>query len=86
MAYGNYGNNRGNYGNNRSNNNGGFQQQQPMQQQQQPEKTIEEQITERLDVFQMILQQAEQRGIAKDDLLMSGVTAWVTSMVTNFKR
>lgn len=85
MAYGNYGNNRGNYGNNRYNNNGGFQQQQPAQQQQ-PEKTIEEQIAERLDVFQMILQQAEQRGIAKDDLLMSGVTAWVTSMVTNFRR
>lgn len=86
MAYGNYGNNRGNYGNNRYNNNGGFQQQQPQQPAPAPEKSIEEQIAERLDVFQMILQQAEQRGIAKDDLLMSGVTAWVTSMVTNFKR
>lgn len=85
MAYGNYSgrnyNNRGNYGGN------GYQQQQP-QQPQPPaqEKSIEDQIAERLDVFQMILQQAEQRGIAKDDLLMSGVTAWVTSMVTNFKR
>lgn len=86
MAYGNYGNNRSNYGYNRGGNGGGYQQQQPQQSTPAPEKSIEEQIAERLDVFQMILQQAEQRGISKDDLLMSGVTAWVTSMVTNFKR
>lgn len=52
-----------------------------------PVVSIEEQIRERLQTFQLILQIAEELGISKDDLLMGqGLTAWVTSMVGNFNR
>lgn len=91
MAYGqnNYGNNgygKKNYGGNNYGNNN-YQQPQQQQQPPQPQQTIEEQIAQRLDTFQLILQMAEERGITKDDLLMgAGLTAWVTSMVGNFKR
>lgn len=56
-------------------------------QSQQPQLSIEEQIAQRLDIYALILRMAEERGIAKDELIMaSGLTAWVTSMVVNFKR
>lgn len=88
MAYGNYGNN--NYGSNgypRRNNNGYQNQNQQQQQPPQQEVPIEDQIAHRLDTFKLILQMAEERGIAKDDLLMgAGLTAWVTSMVGNFNK
>lgn len=83
------------YGNRQFNNgfrnNSGYQQQPNYSQQQQaPAPTpvpIEEQIRERLSVYQMIISQAEQMGIPKDELLMaSGLTAWVTSMIGNFGR
>lgn len=52
-----------------------------------PVVSIEDQIRERLQTFQLILQVAEELGISKDDLLMGqGLTAWVTSMVGNFNR
>lgn len=87
MAYGNYGNNnyRSNGGYQRNNNYQG--QQQPAQQSAAPLQTIEEQIAQRLDTFKLILDMAEERGIERDTLLMgAGLTAWVTSMVGNFKR
>lgn len=90
MAYGNYGgrnyggrnyNNGGNY----SGGNQGYNQAPPPQQE--PVPSIDDQIRERLEVFQKILLTAEQMGIPKDELLMaSGLTAWVTSMVGNFGR
>ena len=89
MAYGNYGN--GNYRNNGGyQNRGGAgyqnQQQQPAQAPA-PQPTLEEQIAQRLDTFKLILDMAEERGIERDSLLMgAGLTAWVTSMVGNFKR
>lgn len=89
MAYGNYGN--GNYRNNggyqnRSNSGYQNQQQQPAQAPA-PQPTLEEQIAQRLDTFKLILDMAEERGIERDTLLMgAGLTAWVTSMVGNFKR
>ena len=90
MAYGNYGN--GNYRNNGGyQNRGGAgyqnQQQQPAQQSAAPQPTLEEQIAQRLDTFKLILDMADERGIERDTLLMgAGLTAWVTSMVGNFKR
>lgn len=89
MAYGNYGS--GNYRNNGGyQNRGGAgyqnQQQQPAQAPA-PQLTLEEQIAQRLDTFKLILDMAEERGIERDTLLMgAGLTAWVTSMVGNFKR
>ena len=84
MAYGNYRSNGG------YQNRGGYgyqnQQQQPAQTPA-PQPTFEEQIAQRLDMFKLILDMAEERGIERDTLLMgSGLTAWVTSMVGNFKR
>lgn len=89
MAWNNYGN--GNYRNdgvyqNRSNSGHQNQQQQPAQAPA-PQLPIEEQIAQRLDTFKLILDMAEERGIERDTLLMgAGLTAWVTSMVGNFKR
>ena len=88
MAYGNYGNN--NYRNNGGYQNrggSGYQNQQQPAQTQAPQPTLEEQIAQRLDTFKLILDMAEERGIERDTLLMgAGLTAWVTSMVGNFKR
>lgn len=84
MSYGNRQFNNGYSRNNQGYQQGNFQQQAQLAPAPIP---IEDQIRERLSVFQMILQQAEQMGIPKDELLMaSGLTAWVTSMVGNFKR
>ena len=88
MAYGNYGN--GNYRNNGGYQNrggSGYQNQQQPAQAPAPQPTLEEQIAQRLDTFKLILDMAEERGIERDTLLMgAGLTAWVTSMVGNFKR
>lgn len=88
MAYGNYGN--GNYRNNggyQNRSNSGYQNQQQPAQAPAPQPTLEEQIAQRLDTFKLILDMAEERGIERDTLLMgAGLTAWVTSMVGNFKR
>ena len=88
MAYGNYGN--GNYRNNggyQNRGNSGYQNQQQPAQAPAPQPTLEEQIAQRLDTFKLILDMAEERGIERDTLLMgAGLTAWVTSMVGNFKR
>ncbi len=89
MAYGNYGNgNYRNYGGYQNRGGAGYQnQQQQPAQAPAPQPTLEEQIAQRLDTFKLILDMAEERGIERDTLLMgAGLTAWVTSMIGNFKR
>lgn len=44
--------------------------------------SFEDQIDQRLDLFNLILQKAQEKGIDKDTLLMAqGLSAWVTSML-----
>lgn len=79
------GNNYGG-GNNyqRNNFNGGNQQQ--FQQQAKPPVNLEEEIDKRLDLFAMILQKAQEKGIDRDTFLMAnGLTAWVTSLLIDMK-
>ena len=87
MGYGRQYNNYNNYNNQQRNygGNNNYSQQQQQQQQLQPVQhsmTIEEQIDKRLDIFALILQKAQEKGIDRDTLLMGqGLTAWVTSML-----
>ncbi len=63
-----------------------FNNNQQFQQQQKPPMNVEEEIDKRLDLFAMILQRAEEKGIKTDALLMaSGLTAWVTSLMIDMK-
>ena len=63
-----------------------FNNNQQFQQQQKPPMNVEEEIDKRLDLFAMILQRAEEKGIKADTLLMaSGLTAWVTSLMIDMK-
>lgn len=51
-------------------------------QQAQPTMSLEDKIDQRLDLFNLILQKAQEKGIDKDTLLMGqGLSAWVTSML-----
>lgn len=57
---------------------------QQTQQTQQTQLTMsfEDQIDQRLDLFNLILQKAQEKGIDKDTLLIAqGLSAWVTSML-----
>lgn len=63
-----------------------FNNNQQFQPQPKPPINVEEEIDKRLDLFAMILQRAQEKGIEKDALLMaSGLTAWVTSLMIDMK-
>ena len=87
MAYNNYGNqggyNRGGYNNQRQPQNNNYGQQQPPQ----PTMSPQEFINERLEMFMMFLQEAENKGLKSEELINSGVLGgWITSYLSFEKK
>ena len=87
MAYNNYGNqggyNRGGYNNQRQQQNNNYGQQQPPQ----PTMSPQEFINERLEMFMMFLQEAENKGLKSEELINSGaIGGWITSYLSFEKK
>lgn len=89
MAYGNYGyNNRGGgYNNQRPQQNGGYNQQGQSNFQPQPQRSPQEFIQKRIEIYKFFLQEIEASGIPKDEVLMQGgLMGWVTSYLLEQKK